>query len=93
MQTSLPESTASRIERKATLKLSDTGDLEGKLTITFTGLEAMRRRVEMRNEDETNRKKFLEDQVNEYVPAAFEVELTNQPDWKSSQPSLTAEFT
>ena len=92
VQTTFPESTASRIERKAKLKLSDTGDLEGKLTITFTGLEAMRRRVEMRNEDETNRKKFLEDQVNEYVPAAIEVELTNQPDWKSSESALTAEF-
>ncbi|MGH9548822.1 MAG: DUF3857 domain-containing protein [Terriglobales bacterium] len=92
VQTTLPESTASRIERKANLKLSDTGDLEGKLTITYTGLEAMRRRVEMRNEDGTNRKKFLEEQVQEYVPAAIEVELTNQPEWSSSGSSLTAEF-
>jgi len=92
VQTTLPESAASRIERKANLKLSDTGDLEGKLTITFTGLEATRRRVEMRNEDETDRKKFLEDQVQEYVPAAIEVELTNKPEWKSSESSLTAEF-
>ena len=92
VQTTLPESTVSRIERKANLKLSDTGDLEGKLTITYTGLEATRRRVEMRNEDETNRKKFLEDQVNEYVPAAIEVELTNKPEWSTSESSLTAEF-
>jgi hypothetical protein len=61
--TSLPESSASRTERKADLKLSATGSLEGKLQITFTGLEAQRRRTDERNQDETARKKFLEDQV------------------------------
>jgi hypothetical protein len=90
--TTLPESAASRIERKANLKLSDGGDLEGKLTIAYTGLEAVRRRVEMRNEDETNLKKFLEDQVREYVPVAIEVELANKPDWSSSESSLVTEF-
>lgn len=92
VQTNLPQSSASRIDRKASLKLSDGGDLEGTLTIAYTGLEAVRRRVEMRNEDETNRKKFLEDQVREYVPAAIEVDLTNKPDWSSSESFLVAEF-
>jgi hypothetical protein len=93
VQTDLPESSASRIVRTANLKLSaETGGLEGKLTLTFTGLEAMRRRMEERNEDETERKIFLENQVKEYIPAASEVELTKQPDWKSSDPSLVAEF-
>ena len=93
VQTTLPQSSVSRIERKANLKLSDGGDLEGAVTITYTGLEAVRRRVEMRNEDETNRKKFLEDQVREYVPAAIEVNLTNKPAWSNSESSLLAEFT
>lgn len=90
--TTLPSSTDSQIERSADLRLSDTGDLEGKLTVTYTGLEALSRRIEERNEDDTNKKKFLEDQVKEYVPAAVEVELTNKPEWKSSAPSLVAEF-
>ena len=34
------------------LKLSDTGDLEGKLTVTYIGLEAMYHRLEERHEDE-----------------------------------------
>jgi hypothetical protein len=93
VQTNLPRSSASRIDRNANLKMSDGGDLEGKLTIAYTGLEAVRRRVEMRNEDETNRKRFLEDEVREYVPAAIEVDLTNKPDWSSSESSLVAEFT
>jgi hypothetical protein len=92
IRTALPESSASRIERKANLKLSETGDLEGKLTVTFTGLEAMVRRVEERNEDEAHRKLFLEDQAKEYIPAASEIDLTNKPDWSSSSLPLVVEF-
>src|ERR1051326_2821929 len=66
--------------------------LEGKLTITFTGLEAMQRRLEQRNEDAPARKKFLEEEAKEYIPAACEVDLTNKPDWGSSSSSLTAEY-
>jgi hypothetical protein len=93
VQTTLPPSSASRIERKADLKLSsDSGSLEGKLTVTYTGLEALRRRTEERNVDETGRKEFLENAVKEYIPAAAEVELANQPDWNSSSFSMVAEF-
>jgi hypothetical protein len=92
VKTILPPSSESRIERKADLKLSDTGDLEGNLTVTFTGLEALRRRVEERNVDEAERKKFIEDQVKEYIPAASEVDLKNKPDWNSSAVPLVAEF-
>ena len=80
------------MERKANFNLTDTGDLEGTLTITFTGLEALQRRVEERNEDAADKKKYLEDQAQEYVPAACEVDLTNQPDWSSSSPQLVAEY-
>jgi hypothetical protein len=90
--TELPTSSESRIERKADLKLDDTGSLEGKLTITFTGLEALWRRQEERNVDETDRKKFLEDQVREYIPVGIDVELTNKPDWGSSSEKLVAEY-
>jgi hypothetical protein len=92
IRTMVPESSASRILRKSDLSLSETGDLEGKLTITYTGLEAMRRRREELHEDEAARKKFLEDEAKEYIPAACEVELSNQPDWASSTPPLVAEF-
>jgi len=90
--TSLPESGVSKIERKADLKLGDDGTLEGKVKITFTGLEAVYRRIEQRNEDEASRKKFLEDQLKEYIPVGIDVELTNKPDWTSSNEKLVAEF-
>ena len=92
IKTPLPESSVSRIEHKADLKLSDTGDLEGKLTTTFTGLEAMLRRVDERNVDDTERKKFLEDHVKRFVPVPIEVELTNNPNWSDPAVPLVAEF-
>jgi hypothetical protein len=87
-----PESSVSTIERKADLKLTSEGSLEGKLTITFTGLEALWRRVDEHNEDEAHRKKLLEDYVKEIIPVGIEVELTNKPEWVSSAPTLAAEF-
>jgi transglutaminase-like putative cysteine protease len=88
----VPESSVSRIEHKAALKLSETGDLEGKLTLTLTGLEAMKGRDEERDDDEAARKKYLEDRIKYYVPAAAEVELTNHPDWNNPEVPLVAEF-
>jgi hypothetical protein len=92
IETTLPSSADSRIERTANLKLTSEGALEGKLKLSFTGLEGLTRRVEQRNEDDTERKKFLEEQVKEYIPAGIEVELTNKPDWKNSEAPLVAEF-
>jgi len=92
ISTSLPNSDASRTEHKGHLKLSEDGSLEGKLTVTWTGLAALQRRVNQRNEDDASRKKFLEDEVKESIVLGSEVELTNQPDWKSSDSTFTAEF-
>ena len=86
------DSSASQIIRKADLSLTSEGSLEGKLTVTFSGLEAVWRRVEERNEDEAHRKKLLEDYVKEIVPVGIDVELTNKPDWTSSAPTLVAEY-
>jgi Domain of Unknown Function with PDB structure (DUF3857) len=92
IDTPLPESSVSQIEHKADLKLTDEGSLEGKVTMTLTGLEAYVLRVEERNEDDVARKKLLEDRLKESIPATGEVELTKQPDWKSSEEPLVAEY-
>ena len=52
----------------------------------------MTRRVEELHSDDVEKKKYLEEQVKEYVPVAVELDLTNQPDWKSSSQPLVAEF-
>ncbi len=92
IQTTLPEASESRIERVGRLKLSETGDLEGKLTVTFIGLEAVYQRLEERHADEVARKKFLEERVTSQLGGAAEAELKNKPDWTSSEAPLVAEF-
>jgi hypothetical protein len=92
IKTPVPLPSQSQIQRLAKLKISEMGDLEGTVTVTYTGLEAMSRRREMRNADEVERKKFLEDQVKEQIPAASELDLSNKPDWSSSETPLVAIF-
>jgi len=93
VETSLPDSNTSQIFRKATLKLDpDTGGLEGKIVVTYTGLEAATRRVEERNEDDAARKKYLEDDLRSFIPVAAEAELVNKPEWRGSADQLVAEF-
>jgi Domain of Unknown Function with PDB structure (DUF3857) len=93
IQTPLPDSALSQIQRTANLKLnSDDGALEGTVKLTLMGLEAWSGRLRERNEDDAARKKFLEDELKSYIPATIDADLTNQPDWKSTGPALVAEF-
>jgi len=50
-------------------------------------------RLEERNEDDSQPKRLLEDMVKEMVPVGIDVELANQPDWKSSSPTMVTEYT
>src|SRR6266403_3401375 len=68
------------------------GSLSGELSVTVSGLEALWRRNEMLNQDATERKKFLEDQVREFIPVGIEVELINHPDWDTAAMTLVAEY-
>jgi hypothetical protein len=86
------DSSLTKIERKADLKLDTEGTLSGKLTVTYFGAEAWALRVDQHLEDDTSKKKLLEDMVKEMIPAAIELELVNTPDWKSSSPTLVAEY-
>jgi hypothetical protein len=92
IETPLPDSSASRVERKGDFKLIDDGSLEGKVTVSYVGLEAQALRVQERNEDDAARKSRLEEMVKEYVPASMDVELKNKPDWKSTNDPLVAEY-
>jgi hypothetical protein len=92
VNTTVPGAVQSRVERKVTLKLSPTGTLEGKATVTYSGLEASWRRVSERNEDATDRRKFLEQDLEAGIPTGIDVTLTNTPDWTGSETPLVAEF-
>jgi hypothetical protein len=88
-----PSSDATKIERRANLRLADDGNLEGELTVTYSGLEAVQVRFDANDHDEDARKKMLEDAVREVVPVEIDVTLVNKPDWTGSSSSLVAAFT
>jgi hypothetical protein len=93
IKTTLPKSSESRITHTAKLRLTEAGNLEGEVTVTYTGLEAMYQRLDVRNADDVARKRFLEERIKHQIPsAAAEVELTNQPDWSNSETPLVAEY-
>jgi Domain of Unknown Function with PDB structure (DUF3857) len=88
-----PSSDVTKIERRANLQLAEDGTLEGKLIVTYSGLEAVEVRHDGDEQDETTRKKLLEDAAREAIPAEADVTLVNQPDWTGSSPTFVAEFT
>jgi Domain of Unknown Function with PDB structure (DUF3857) len=92
VETPLPPSAVTRIERVANLQLDEDGSLEGKVTVTYTGLEAQAWRVDERNEDDAARKRALEEGLKHIIPAACEVELKNAPEWNGSKTPVVAEF-
>jgi uncharacterized protein DUF3857/transglutaminase superfamily protein len=90
--TPVPGPSAARIERKGTLQLRPAGSLEGRVTITYSGIEAWWRRFAERNEDDTERTKYLENDLEGDVPVGVEVKLVNQPGWRDSETPLVAEY-
>jgi hypothetical protein len=92
VETPLTATADSRVERKGNLKLAANGTLDGRMTVTFTGQEALWRRDEERNEDAAARKQFLEDEIKADIPSGIVVELVNRPEWSSASPTLVAEY-
>ena len=90
--TVLPSSKTNHVERKAGFKVTANGALEGNIAVTFTGQEAMSRRLAERLEDDTDRKQFLENELKATMPAGTDVQLLNNPDWESSSASLEAQY-
>jgi len=92
LKTPDPQAVQSHVERHADLTLDADGNLQGKLIVVYTGLEAVERRVAQRNADAVERRKSLEDEVRNSVPTGIEVKLANQPAWTDATDTLAAEF-
>jgi hypothetical protein len=93
LSTPVPKSQDSRTTRQGTLQFDAHGTLAGKVRVTYTGQEALSRRMQERGEDEADRKKFLEDQIKYDLLSGADVELTNKPEWEISSNELIAEYT
>jgi hypothetical protein len=87
-----PHSSDAVTTRAATLQLGADGSLEGSVKATFFGQEALSRRLDNRDADDTGKRKALEDEVKGWLPAGSTVELKSAPDWGSSRETLEAEF-
>jgi hypothetical protein len=88
-----PQSGAAVIERKAQLQLDRGGNLEGKMQVTFSGQEALERRVDNREADEAGRRTTLEDEVKSWLPAGSKVVMQHAGKWDQAEGPLQAEFT
>jgi hypothetical protein len=92
LTTMLPSSKENHIERKAQFTLLPGGTLEGDVTVTFSGQEAMSKRLAENLEDDGARKQYMENDLKSAVPQSAEVQLTNHPDWDSSATSMQAQY-
>jgi hypothetical protein len=93
IHTPVPSSSESQVRHAAKLTLMPEGGLEGLVTVSYTGLEAMRLRVTERNSDQIGRKAALEELLRKSIPATADVNLTNRPDWDNAEAPFIAEFT
>lgn len=87
----LTKAAQTQISRKAMLKLNDDA-LEGTVTVTYTGLEAIYHRLKERKEDDAARKEYMEGELKRAIATAADVTMTNQPDWNGVEKPLVVEY-
>ncbi len=92
---SIPPSatTDATIVRRASLQLDEDGLASGKLELEFTGQSAALWREEDRREDETGRKKALEDKVKEWLPPGSSVDVVSVKNWEDNTLPIHVEVT
>jgi len=84
--------TNSAVERRARVKLDQDGNIEGTVTIIYSGFEAIDRRFESRALDSVARRQHLENELQKWIPRTSEVALVNEPEWSRADATMTAEF-
>lgn len=87
----LPAAADAITRRKADLRIEGE-NLEGTIEVTFTGQEALVRRLSSVNDDEAARKKTLEDEVKEWFPAGATLKMTALKGHDTSDKEFTATF-
>jgi hypothetical protein len=74
------------------LKLSADGTLQGKLTIVYSGQEALEKRQSAVHQDETSRRTELEKSLKGALFQGADVKLTRSAGWEKSEEPLSVEF-
>jgi hypothetical protein len=83
---------AALIRREIVLKLNAEGDLEGTAKVTFTGQEALIRRLDHLGEDSVEVKKDLEKEMLESLPAGAKATLQKVENIDNSEDRLFVDF-
>ena len=84
-------STMAVLERTATLNLDGEGNAEGRVSVTYSGQEALARRIAGIPMDEAKRRDVLEEEVKTWLPGAT-VKLDRLEDWESQELPIHAQF-
>jgi hypothetical protein len=90
MPASLPEEAWTK--RELALRLGPEGDLSGSAKVTFTGQEALLRRLEYLEEDEAAVKKHLQAEMAALLPSGARVNIRSVENMKSSGEDVRAVF-
>ena len=89
----LPPSQDSTVVRHADLTIDEDGLATGKLTVDFTGQRAALWRGQIHLQDDTGRKKSLEDEIKTWLPAGAGFDLTKLDNWDKTDMPLHVEGT
>lgn len=80
------------ISRTADMKLAEDGAVKGEVRVEFYGADALERRLAALDTDEAGRKKEVEDEVKEWLPANSKAEMTASTGWEDDHGPVTAVF-
>lgn len=90
----LPPSNADQAEvlRTARVALAEDGSLTGSVSVTYQAGEALEHRLVALDTDEAGRRKELEDELKQWLPATAVVTLTDSRNWEQTENPLVATF-
>jgi transglutaminase-like putative cysteine protease len=80
------------IRREAEFHLDAEGNLNGKLSVVYEGQEALQRRLKAIDQDEAERRKELEEEVQNLLPQGGDAKLFSAEGWTTADGPLKAQF-
>jgi hypothetical protein len=78
--------------RTANMSLDEEGTLKGDVVLEFEGAEALEHRLDARDSDEAGRKKDIEDELKQWLPAGAIVKMAAAQGWETTGGPLVARF-
>jgi hypothetical protein len=91
VKTPAPVAADANTIRRADMSVDEDGLAVGKIEVDFTGQRGAIRREEDRNEDETGRRKSLENEIKGWLPPGSSFEITSVTNWDKNDLPLLVE--